>query len=313
VRAWVTGATGQIGRRLCNELALEGHDVIAFTRGRVENPSDYQWVHWDMSRDTFDFGKLTPPAVVFHLAAQTSAYKAREDLPGDVTTNVLGFVKLLEVLRQTESFPHVISAGAATEVGLTEGAVISDSDPDNPMTFYDVGKVSHRLYLKQCGSEGWLEGTTIRLPNVYGGLSENSSNDRGFVNMSIRRALLGEELRYYSDGEYIRDFLHVDDVVTALLSALNHRDAVANDTFVIGTGIGTRIRDVLAEIAGQAERITLRSVRLVPATPPLDMYDIERRNAIVDSVRFRERTGWESQVFLKEGVERTFMESVSII
>ncbi len=312
MRAWVTGATGQIGRKLCLELQRAGHEVTAFSRGSLGNPSDYQWVQWDMSRGSFNYRNLEPPAVVFHLAAQTSAYQARQDLPADVTTNVLGFVKLLDALRQTEAFPHVILAGAATEVGITESAVISDSDPDDPMTFYDIGKVSQRLYLRQCGSEGWLEGTTIRLPNVYGGVSENASNERGFLNLSIRRALLGEELRYYSDGEYIRDFLHVDDVVTAMLSAMNHRADVVGETFVIGTGIGTRIRDVLAEIARRAESLTHKSVRLAPAPCPLGMYEIERRNAIVDSTRFTERTVWEPQVKLKDGLQRTFSESISI-
>ena len=310
MRVWVTGATGQIGRRLCAELKCAGHEVTAFSRGRVNDPSDYHWVQWDMSGKAFDFHNLATPDVVFHLAAQTSAYHARENLHKDVTTNVLGFVNLLNAVRQTESFPHVILVGAATEVGITASSVISDSDPDDPMTFYDVGKVSQRLYLRQCNSEGWLEGTTIRLPNVYGGVSANASNERGFLNSSIRRALLGEELCYYSDGGYIRDFLHVEDVITALLSVMNHRADVVGETFLVGTGFGTQIRDALAEIARQAESITSRVVRLVPVLPPLEMYDIERRNAIVDSVRFRDLTGWEPQLVLEEGLRRTFSESI---
>jgi len=312
VRAWVTGATGQIGRKLCVELARAGHEVTAFSRGSVDIPSDFQWVFWDMSRDPLDFRNLACPDVVFHLAAQTSAYQARQDLSGDVTTNVLGFIRLLDALRKTESFPHVILTGAATEVGVTASAVVSDSDADDPRTFYDVGKVAQRLYLRQCGSEGWLEGTTIRLPNIYGGLSENASNERGFLNMSVRRALLGEDLHYYSDGEYIRDFLHVDDAVTALLSAMNHRESVASETFVIGTGVGTQIRDALAEIARQAEKTTFKPVRLVPGTSPAGMYEIERRNAVVDPVRFKNQIGWEPQISLQEGIQRTIRGFVDL-
>jgi len=308
VRAWVTGASGQIGRKLCVELARAGHEVTAFSRGSVDTPSDFKWVFWDMSRDPVDFRNLACPDVVFHLAAQTSAYRARQDLPGDVTTNILGFIRLLDALRETESFPHVILTGAATEVGVTASAVVSDFDPDDPRTFYDVGKVAQRLYLRQCGSEGWLEGTTIRLPNIYGGLSENASNERGFLNMSVRRALLGEDLHYYSDGEYIRDFLHVDDAVTALLTAMNHRESVAGETFVIGTGVGMRIRDALAEIARQVEYITAKPIHLVSERAPADMYEIERRNAIVDSYRYTRKTGWEATISFGEGVRRTIKD-----
>lgn len=309
MRAWVTGATGQIGQKLCSELANAGHEVVAFSRQTPENSSAYQWVHWDMSTATWGLEELGPPDVVFHLAAQTSAYHAREDLPADVTTNVLGLIGLLCILKKFGTCPHVISTGAATEVGMTESLVVNDSYPDNPQTFYDVGKVSQRLYLKQCSLEGWIEGTTIRLPNIYGGISDNSSGGRGFLNVSVQRALLGDDLYYYSDGDYIRDYLHVDDAVKALLSAMHHRESVVNDTFVVGTGVGTRIYDALAEIARQAEKVTRNPVRIIPAVSPLGMYDIERRNAIMDASRFRKQTAWQPQVSLEAGLERSIMES----
>ena len=94
---------------------------------------------------------------------------------------------------------------------------------------------------------------------------------------------------------------------------MNHRVDVAGETFLIGTGIGSRIRDVLAEIARQAESLTHTCVRLVPAPSPFEMYEIERRNAIVDSNRFTERTFWEPQVRLKDGLQLTLSESISSI
>ncbi len=312
MRTWVTGATGQIGSRLCIELARVGHEVTAISSRPAPSTSLYQWVQWDMSRDSFDVRNVLTPDVVFHLAAQTSAYQARQDLPADVTTNLLGFIRLLDALRQTDSSPHVFLTGAATEVGATSSGIIRDSDPDDPKTFYDVSKVAQNLYLKQCTSEGWVEGTTIRLPNVYGGVGSDALTERGFLNQSIRRALLGEDLRYYSDGEYIRDFLHVDDVVNALMSAMNHRMAVVGQTFLIGTGTGTRIREALAEVARQAEQITGTSVHLVDAIPPVGMYDIERRNVVVDSLRFRDRTRWEPNVSLEEGIRRTIRDTTEL-
>ena len=310
MRVWVTGATGQIGHRLCAKLKLEGHEIIAFSRRSVKNPTNYQWVRWDLSEEHLDIPDLAAPEVVFHLAAQTSAYEARENLRKDVNTNILGFIELLNAVRQSESFPHVILTGSATEVGITTNSIVCDSDPDDPMTFYDVGKVSQGLYLKQSESEGWLEGTILRLPNVYGGVIQRATSERGFINLSIRQALMGKGLRYYADSENIRDFLHVEDVVTALLSAMNHRENVVSETFVIGTGIGTRIRDALSEIARQVESTTRKSVEIVPEISPPETYDIDRRSAIIDSSRFRERTGWMPQILLKEGIQRTLRESI---
>jgi len=179
VRTWVTGASGQIGSRLCLELRTAGHEVTAIGRGQARSTSACRWVDWDMSRNSLNLRNVTTPDVVFHLAAQTSAYQARQDIPADVTTNVLGFVRLLDSLRKTGSTPHIILTGAATEVGATSSGIIRDFDPEDPQTFYDVGKVAQRLYLNQCCSEGWVDGTTIQLPNVYGGLGELSTQVAG--------------------------------------------------------------------------------------------------------------------------------------
>jgi nucleoside-diphosphate-sugar epimerase len=119
---------------------------------------------------------------------------------------------------------------------------------------------------------------------------------------------MGDELTYYSDGEYIRDYLHVDDVVEALMSVINNRSEVSGETFVIGSGIGTRVRDALAEISKQAEQITGVPVKVSPASPPADMFEIERRDAVVDSSRFRRRTGWQPKIPLAEGIKKTFSQ-----
>jgi len=312
VRAWVTGATGQIGFRLCEELERLGHEVTAIGRESAQRTSSYKWIDWDMSKGAFDIENVAPPDVVFHLAAQTSAYVAREDVPADVMTNVMGFVKLLDSLRKTGSRPHVISTGAATEVRVDNAGVVRDLSPDAPTTFYDVSKISQHLYLQQCDAEGWVAGTTIRLPNVYGGVRRVKTTDRGFLNSSVLRALKGEPLNYYSDGNYIRDYLHVDDVASALVSAMSHRDSVAGETFLIGTGFGTRIRDALREISRQVEAETRVAVPVLPITSPAYMYEIERRDCIVDSSRFTEVTSWTSTVGLEDGLHKTILDFMKV-
>jgi len=266
-----------------------------------------------MSKSAFDIENVAPPDVVFHLAAQTSAYVARQDVPADLMTNVMGFVRLLDALRRTGSRPHVISTGAATEVQEDSTGVVRDLNPDAPTTFYDVSKISQHLYLQQYDAEGWVAGTTIRLPNVYGGVRRVKTTDRGFLNSSVLRALKGEPLNYYSDGDYIRDYLHVDDVASALVSAMSHPDSVAGETFLIGTGVGTRIRDALRGIAAQVDEITQVTVLVRPITPPASMYEVERRGCVVDSSRYTEATSWTSTVSLEAGIRKTILDFMQVL
>ncbi len=310
MHVWVTGANGQIGRRVCRRLLAEGHTITGLGRNDMQPSLANYWIDWDMSKESVNTRNAQAPDAVLHLAAQTSAYQARKDPLSDVKSNVVGFVSLLETIREIGSKPHVILVGAATETGFTFGGKITDADRDNPETFYDVGKVAQRLYLNQYHDEGWLYGTTIRLPNVYGGVSSDLQTDRGFINRSINEALLGHDLFYYSDSDYTRDFLYIDDAVSALLETIKQGRNLSGETFLVGTGQGTRIRDVLKEIARQAELITNTPIHVKPALPPSDMYSIERRNAIVDSERFQIRTGWSPQICLVEGIRRMVLELI---
>jgi UDP-glucose 4-epimerase len=298
---WVTGSRGQIGTRLCAALDQEGHTLTRFARTASTDDAGHEYTGWDMSTHGIDAGRLQTPDAVVHLAAQTSAYVARQDVQQDLAVNVAGFIRLLDAAREVGNRPHVILLGAATEVGLNTDVVICDEDPDYPLTFYDVGKVAQRMYLQQYHRERWVDGTSIRIPNVYGGMQEGNS-DRGFLNRSVRQAILGESLTFYNDGDYVRDYLHVDDVVSAVIAAIDSREAVSGETFLVGTGSGTSIRDMLTEVANQVGKYTGAISPIFEVAPPAELYVLERRNVIVDSSRFTNQTGWTPRVALSQGI-----------
>jgi len=246
-------------------------------------------------------GPLEAPDVIFHLAGQTSAYEARSDIEMDIRVNVLGFTQVLLAALETGATPFVVIAGAATEVGLLDHLMVSDEDVDNPQTFYDVAKVAQGLYLRQFSDEGWLHGCRIRLANVYGGVASGES-DRGFLNRAVKSALSGESLTYFSDGIYTRDFLHVGDAASALRAAAASSDFTTADTFMIGTGHGTPIRQALEIISMVVSEVTGVSAPVIPISPPDGMYAIERRDAVIDAGRFTSLTGWEPKVTLEMGI-----------
>jgi UDP-glucose 4-epimerase len=244
---------------------------------------------------------LSAPDVIFHLAGQTSAYRARADLETDIRVNLLGFTQVLLAALETGAKPFVVVAGAATEVGLLNHPIVSDDNDDNPQTFYDVAKVAQGLYLRQFSRESWLHGCRVRFANVYGGVASGVS-DRGFLNRAVKSALSGGSLTYFTDSTYIRDFLHVSDAASALMAAATSRELTGEESFMIGTGRGTPIRQALEIIAEVVSEFTGVIAPVIPAIPSEGMFEIERRDAVMDAGRFTSLTGWKSKITLETGI-----------
>jgi UDP-glucose 4-epimerase len=307
---WVTGAGGQVGLELSLQLSKQGHQVIGIGRGSAPHSFPGQWIEWNIGIERRPSTTIDAPDWIFHLAGQTSAYRARDDLEMDIQVNVLGFSQVLLASREIGSYPFVVISGAATEVGMIENLRIDDTATENPQTFYDVGKTVQSLYLRQFAREGWLRGCKLKLANVYGGRSRNGS-DRGFLNNSVTRALSGDSLTYFSDGSYTRDFLFVEDAAESLIAAAMNQDFTSDESFMIGTGYGTTIEQALTLISEIVHRYTGVLAPVVSIPPSKDLYAIERRDAVIDASRFQLVTGWTPKTFLEEGITIMVQRAIS--
>lgn len=251
------------------------------------------------------------PGVVVHLASQTSAYIAKSSPTKDAETNVVGSVRLLEQLRDRGAQPFVLLAGAATEVG--NHSWVSDDLPDDPPTFYEVGKVATRQYLEQFHREGWLDYAVLRLTNVYGGLARGGqgANGRGFIDRSIAAALRGEAVTYFEGPGYARDYLHVTDAVEAFTLAIERADNLSGSTFMVSSGLSTPVADaleVVAQLVGQATG----QVVILRAEPSHEgVYEIDKRSTTVSSNRFRSLTQWSSRIVLEEGIHMAIESQIT--
>jgi dTDP-4-keto-6-deoxyhexose 4-ketoreductase len=254
--------------------------------------------------------RLQAPDTIFHLAGQTSAYGARANLETDIRANILGFAQVVLASLESGASPYVVVAGAATEVGLQEHLWVSDRDEANPQTFYDIAKVVQGTYLQQFTNEGWVNGCRVKFANVYGGLSTGAS-DRAFLNRSVQAAMAGNPLTYYSDAKYIRDYLYVSDAASALVAAATSQELTRDESFLVGTGRGIPIYDVLAAVSDAVHAVTGVRAPVVPIEPPEGLYAIDRRDVAVDAGRFRSLTGWAPKFTLEMGI-RALIQDLTV-
>lgn len=304
-KAIVTGASGKIGTELVKKLVSKGVQVYAVSSknsfSKLEGVTfiPHKW-------GTPFMWNLPEIDVIFHLASQTSAYIARQDVSQDIRDNLLTTVSLLEAVAKLKSPPVFIFAGSMTEYGMGSLLNIDETFQIDPQTFYDIAKLCSKMYIKQFAKEKTIsKGITLRLSNVYGSAKIGGKIDRGFIDKSIIRSLSGKPLAIYGNGMYARDYIHISDVVDAFIMAFQKSENLLQDTYNIGTGISTSVSSALNIIVSTVYKINgVRSPIIFEDFPSVS-YPIEERNSIADSSKFIKATGWKPGVLFVDGIEET--------
>ena len=304
MRAIVTGATGLIGSRF---VKLYGSSFKKlYQLGRSRAPIRAEWIDYDFSSGL----PLVLPEVdaVFHFAGQTSVYISRDDVLRAININTIGFVRMLDTLRKQDKLPFVVFAGTATQVGFTDERKPLDKDYcNNPISFYDISKLAAENYLLQYVREGWIKGCSLRLCNVYGGRKNGYNLDRGVIDKIFQKAIKGESISIFGSGNYLRDYIHIDDVVSAFFTSLKHFDRVNGKYFNIGTGQGIILKDAFNLVVRLAEEVSGQSVEIKHIEPPENISLIEFRSFIADMSKYKDATGWTPNFTLEEGVRHSYI------
>lgn len=308
-RILITGASGYIASNLihslndfdCTLVRLDKRTTPPVHPGRAEIV--------DITGNIKDSRVFEPALrdvdIVFHLAGQTSLYSAEDRPIDDFKVNVVPMLNLLETCRETGGQPTIIFSGTATEVGIPSSLPVNETHRDCPISIYDIHKLMAENYLIYYARKEIVRGAALRLANVYGPGPESSSAERGVLNMMIRRALADEPLNIYGTGEYLRDYIYVEDVAQAFIEAAVHIDRVNGKYFVIGSGEGKTLKEAVNLVAERAALKTGKRVPIKHIDPPSPLHPIEFRNFIADPQRFFQATGFKINYSLIEGIDRT--------
>lgn len=302
----VTGAGGYVGGRLVQMLAERGASVTRLSR-RVLDPAQGIADLVGDPRDRAVWSDLVDRAdVIFHLAGETSIYGAEADPVASLHACVDPIIHMAQACRAAQKRPMVVLAGTVTQAGMPAQLPVNETIPDQPVTIYDLHKLFAERHLLLAHQAGDLNGACLRLANVYGhGPNVSGAADRGVLNKIISRAILGESIAVYGEGEYLRDYVHLDDVASAFLAAGLGGDAVTGRAFIIASGEGSTLIDTFTLVAERVSNSTGRKVTVGRLPWPDGMSPIEKRNFVADISAFSAATGWRPQIDLRAGIDRT--------
>jgi nucleoside-diphosphate-sugar epimerase len=245
---------------------------------------------------------------VIHLLMHTAGWREAAGNPASERVNVglaRDLVDLLAARPGTVPPPTILFAGSTSQAGVPQRIPLDGGEPDRPTTTYDRQKHAAERVIRAATAAGFVRGVSLRLPTVYGDSPRGRLTGRGVVSTMVRKAFAGEELTLWNDGTVQRDLLYVHDAADAFAAGLDHADLLAGRHWLLGTGRGVPLGDVLRTIADLvAARVGRPPVPVVCVPPPGVATATDMHSVVIDSSRFREVTGWRPRVPLPAALRR---------
>jgi UDP-glucose 4-epimerase len=302
----VTGGLGFIGSNLVHRLVAAGATVRVVDALVADHGGDRRNVDGlDVDVVVGEIGSslatdaVRDADVVFNLAGQVSHTASMRDPGKDLHLNAVTHSQFLENVRSVNPTVRIVHASTRQVYGRALRVPVDEEHPANPVDVNGVAKLAgEHLHLVYARAHG-MAITSLRLTNVYGPRQRLSSDDLGFLPVFIRRALRGEQIALFGDGSQRRDCLHVDDVVDALLVAVD--EAGVGRVF----NVGNDVDHSLAEIAAVVVRLAGTGSTITKTPWPADHQRIDIGSFRSDSGLIARELGWKASVGLEDGLRST--------
>lgn len=295
--AVVTGGAGFIGSHVVDALLASGTEVVVvddLSSGRSERVAAEATLE---VLDIVDGQALTKvidsarPDAIFHLAAQASVTASVSDPSRDCEVNVAGTLNVVEAALR-HGAPVVFTSTGGALYGNDAPLPTTEERIPAPLAPYGASKWAAESYVTTWARAHRAPHAVCRLGNVYGP-RQNPHGEAGVVAIFSLCLWRGEAPTLFGHGSPTRDYVHVDDVVRALMMAKG-----TAGVFNVATGVETDVATLYAEL----QRIAGTSIE--PQHAPLREGELER--SLLDPRLAKAAFGWEATVKLPDGLRSTY-------
>jgi UDP-glucose 4-epimerase len=298
----VTGGAGFIGSHVVDRLLAEGQEVIVvddLSTGdarRVDDAAELEQVDI-VDYDTLDrIAAAARPNSIFHLGAQSMVTVSVTDPWRDCDVNVKGTLNVLQLARR-HTAPVVFTSTGGALYGNDAPMPTKESQIPAPLAPYGASKWSGEAYLRTWAAADGIPHAVCRLGNVYGP-RQSPHGEAGVVAIFSYKLWAGERATLFGYGDATRDYVHVLDVVDAMVRASGNEGV-----FNVSSGREVPVREIFELVRAAA------GVESEPELAPLREGELERSR--MDPTAAAERLGWRVRVPLERGIQETYTALVT--
>ena len=280
----VTGGEGFIGKKLVNRLIKEKHNVISLDK---TNSAD---IIADLSDENFNFDCVDNIDYIFHLAAQPGGYFSLKNPYIDGKWNCLGTINVVK-LAQKLKVKKLIYISSMAIYGNQELSSEEHSKHD-PISFYGVSKFTGELYTKLIYEHSNIPYTIFRLFATYGSGQDLNNKHQGILSIYLDQALNKDTVEITGSKNRVRELIHVDDVIEALILSFNQK--TNNEIYNVSNSESLTPEIIINKISKALDK-------------PLKIKEIDGyvgdQTHITSTTNKLQDLGWEPKINIKEGIE----------
>ena len=283
-----------MGSKIISRLSSLGYEVVAI--GRNLNKHALKSVAWhevvlDNSVNWQDY--LDDVSVVYHLAWSSRPSSSNHERVADASINIVGTLRLLDALVGRPNIRFVFPSSGTSVYGAAT-ALSKESDLVQPNCAYGISKLAIEHYLRLYRELFELDSIALRIANLYGPGQIPTPGFGAIATFSLR-ALQNQKITIFGDGIVIRDYIFIDDVINALITAGETRGGPA--LLNIGSGIGRSLNEVVEAISFQLKK------KIEIEYAPMRRFDATF--SILDISLAETTLRWRPKVVFDEGLAAT--------
>lgn len=267
----VTGATGYIGSHVCKLLKTSGYHVVGVDRVKREHTLKHmdQFIEADYySPEVVSFLHDQYVMSVVHCAGTSLVGPSMADPAEYYTNNVAKTASFLDILRRLPIKPSVVFSSSAAVYGSPDVDVINEEEPFNPMSPYGQSKAMIEIMLSDYHRAYGLPSISLRYFNACGADADGELGQEPGATHIIARLLESvrdsKEFTLYGtdydtpDGTCIRDYVHVEDLAEAHMSAIQYLDSFPGAyTLNLGSNTGFSNQEVIEAVNNTVGKVTV--------------------------------------------------------
>ncbi len=300
--ALITGGAGFIGSHTVDALLEKKVPVTVLdnlSTGRLDNLNLKSPLLRFIEGDVLDYATVTQAVdacdAILHLTALPSVPKSIEDPVRSHAVNTLGFLHILQAIRETQRPIRLVYASSSAIYGEAKNLPCCDAVSVSSVVLspYALQKVQNEQYAGLYQQLFGIPSLALRYFNVYGPRQDPQSVYSGVISRFLERYKKGQEMTVFGDGSQARDFIHVKDVVRAnCLALLGSASGALN--------IATGVPETLNKLVSYIEEVGAQTADRVYA--PVRQGDIHTSYARTQKAE--EELGFRYEVSLREGVKQ---------